>query len=512
MTVAETLSQNQVHQVSSPWIHHLAVLGSVVLGLIFVFRGDAIEMGWIWWDSSTFNHCLLILPIIGWLVWNRRTELAQLEPSLSPWGLAIIALGACSWLVGEAASVASARHLGLVVMIQGSVVAILGMSVARGLLFPLVYALFLVPFGEEFVPFLQSITAELSMILLGLFGLPAHIEGVFITTPSGYFEVAEACSGVKFLIAMIALGALTANLCFRSWWRRISFLAVCIIVPIVANGIRAFGTIYIADTNGMDFAESFDHVVYGWFFFAFVIAAVFALSWKFFDREIDEPAFDPAALKQDGAIVTSMKTLSLFAVVSFAIALSPTLWMTASAAQGRADVPAYFELPQVDGWESSDAPMAYPWEATYVGADRIAQGRYQDADGRVVDLAIAYYTHQAEGRELVGFGQGGFPVETEWSWIENSLAPPSGRAYRIMAPGPLSRDVIQYEQIGGWFAESSAGAKLETMRLRLLGGDQSAMGIVISAEGENARAAMENFLADAGGIETLVDRVTGLVD
>ena len=93
---------------------------------------------------------------------------------------------------------------------------------------------------------MQTVTAEIAIVLLGLTGVPAHLEGIFITTPTGYFEVAEACAGVKFLIAMVAFGALVANVCFRSWPRRIAFLAAAIVVPILANGVRAWGTIYIA--------------------------------------------------------------------------------------------------------------------------------------------------------------------------------------------------------------------------------------------------------------------------
>jgi exosortase len=69
---------------------------------------------------------------------------------------------------------------------------------------------------------------------------------VFITAPGGYFEVAEACSGVKFLIAMVAYGTLVANVCFRSWPRRAAFMAMALVVPILANGVRAWGTVFIA--------------------------------------------------------------------------------------------------------------------------------------------------------------------------------------------------------------------------------------------------------------------------
>ena len=105
-------------------------------------------------------------------------------------------------------------------MLQGAVVACLGRDVARGLLFPLAYALFLIPLGAELVPAMQTLTAQMVTGLLALTGVPAHLEGVFITTPVGYFEVAEACAGVRFLVAMAAFGALVANVCFKAWPRR----------------------------------------------------------------------------------------------------------------------------------------------------------------------------------------------------------------------------------------------------------------------------------------------------
>ncbi|WP_430983747.1 archaeosortase/exosortase family protein, partial [Escherichia coli] len=71
---------------------------------------------------------------------------------------------------------------------------------------------------------LQTATVAITMPLLHLFGVPAHVDGVLITIPNGYFEVAEACSGAKFVIAMIAYGVLVANVCFVSWRRRAVFL------------------------------------------------------------------------------------------------------------------------------------------------------------------------------------------------------------------------------------------------------------------------------------------------
>ena len=229
------------------WPQSLQMVAAAWSVLLLIFWRDAADMAMIWWNSSTFNHCLLILPILYWLVIQRKNLLAQLTPQAWRTPLVYIAAGAFGWLLGDAAGLAVARQLGLIMMLQGSVSALLGPNVMRGLLFPLFYMFFLLPIGEEAVPMLQTLTAKMCMVLLGWTGIPAHINGIFISTPSGYFKVAEACSGVKFLIAMIAYGALVSNLCFKGPVRRIAFMAVCVGVPIVANGLRAFGTIFIAE-------------------------------------------------------------------------------------------------------------------------------------------------------------------------------------------------------------------------------------------------------------------------
>ena len=137
---------------------------------------------------------------------------------------------------------------------------------------------------------------------------------MFIDTPAGLFEVAEACSGVKFLIAMVALGTLVANLCFRKLEapravhgrRRWS-------LPILANGVRAWGTIYVAQFVGVEFAAGFDHIVYGWVFFAVVMGGLLRRAWRFFDRSPDDALVDPVALQRSPLL----SSLARFAKLKF---------------------------------------------------------------------------------------------------------------------------------------------------------------------------------------------------
>jgi exosortase A len=496
------------------WREHCLALAALAAAILLLFRGDAADIAAIWYGSSTFNHCLLIVPLIAWLVWQRWPELRQLAPAAWAPGLLVVAAGAFAWLLGEAGGLALGRHVGLALMLQGAVVACLGKAVARGLLFPLCYTLFLVPAGEELVPPMQTLTAKMSMVLLGLFHVPARIEGIFITTPTGLFQVAEACSGVKFLIAMAAYGALAANLCFRSWRRRAAFLAAALAVPVVANGIRAWGTIYVAyRAHSLTFAESFDHVFYGWIFFAIVIAIVMGAAWPFFDRRANDPWFDPADLQPPGAVAGPRSRLGVTALGAFVIAAAAPLWSAAVASTGTASVPAEVALPQVAGWTQVPANAGRPWAPHFGGADRIATGRYRDGAGHEVDLWLIVYARQEAGRKLIGFGQGAAEPGGAWAWTTDAPPPPSGKSERIFSHGTV-REVASFYRVGGIVTGSPAQVKLETMKVHLLGGPQRAVALLVSAEetaGQgSARPAIDAFLRALGAVGPIADGASGV--
>lgn len=494
------------------WAQHLRLLGLAVTAILILFWRDGLAMLDAWWNVSTYNHCLLIAPIIIWLVQQRREELAKITPTIWAPGLLWMTAASVGWLLGEAAGVSFARQLGLLMMLQGAIITLLGAKVMRGLIFPLCYSFFLVPFGEEFVPFLQTITAKMSMVFLSWADIPAFIDGVFISTPTGYFEVAEACSGVKFLIAMVAYGALVTNLCFQSWKRRALFLTAAVAVPILANGIRAFGTIYIAHHTTTDFASGFDHIFYGWFFFAFVLALVMVIGWPFFDRKIDEPMIDGDVIEQH-ASVQSKLTRKAAMIIMAAMITVPVLWTSSLAAQN-SPVPDKIALPTVAGWERVDYRPVYDWQPRFDGANHRLLGRYSNPlNGAQVDLAIAVYNRQEDGREIVGYGQGAFDPGSEWSWSRNLPAPDSGKAIQITAPGPVVRDVQSFYRVGNKLTGNGSTVKIETLKSKLLGGNQQAVAVLISAEKvdeDGPSASMDAFRKALGPIDKLADEMAGL--
>ena len=458
-------------------------------------------MAGIWWNSSTFTHCLLIVPMIGWLVSQRIALLRPLTPVY--WWPALIWMAGAGlvWLVGEAAGVALFRQLGLVLMLQGAVAATLGEKLVRGLLFPLGYALLLVPFGEELVPLLQTLTAHISMILLHFSGIPAEMEGVFITTPAGFFEVAEACSGVNFLIAMLAYSIFAAHLCFRNWTRRIVFVAGALATTILANALRAYGTMAAAEIWGIEAAGGIDHVFYGWFFFGAVILIVMLVARRWFDRPANDVAVDVRGLDGRPRFTGPAK---LVLPAAFAVPLFFVGWghLVGSRSAPLPDIP----IMAPPGWTEVRAERT-TWAPRFDGADGRQLHHFSNNRGQVVTVAIGGYERQAEGREVVAFGQGAIDPDSKWAWSASLPSIDGAKTERLLHPGPVLRDAATWYVIDGKVTGSPRAAKLAGLKARLFGGDPRALSLIISSEErQGGRAAIADFLSASGGAKAMADR------
>lgn len=484
------------------WQRHLAALAALSVAILAIFHRDAADMIGIWWHSSTFTHCLLMVPMIGWLVVQRTALLKPLTPIF--WWPALIWMAGAGlvWLVGEAAGVGLFRQLGLILMLQGAVAVTLGEKLARALLFPLAYALLLVPFGEELVPLLQTLTAHISVALLHLSGIPAAMEGVFVTTPAGFFEVAEACSGVNFLIAMLAYAVFAAHLCFKSWTRRIVFVVLALATTILANALRAYGTMVAAEIWGIEAAGGIDHILYGWIFFGVVILLVMLAAWRWFDRPANDVAVDVTKLAGEsrfsgpaGAVLT--------AAIAVPLLFAGWAWLIGGRS---APLPPTMAIEAPAGWAEGIAGGT-PWTPRFDGADQIRIIHFVDAKGRRVTIAIGGYERQAEGREVVGFGQGALDPDGKWAWSASLPTVEGAKTERMLHPGPVLRDAATWYVVGGDVTGSPRGAKIAGLKARLFGGDPRALSLILSSEeGQGGRNAIEDFLSASGGVAVVADR------
>jgi exosortase A len=278
------------------WRAPLAALAVAALALVAVSADAWGAMAHQWWNIDTYNHLLLVPFIVAWLVALKESELASLAPQPFAPGLVAVAGALGLWAGGERLGIDLVAQAGAVLALQAAVVSVLGLRVSLVLAVPLAFASFLVPFGDEIIAPLQFLTADIAIALTRWSGVAARIEGIHIHTPAGLFIVAEACSGVKFLIAMVQLGVLVCAVRLERWRVRIAFMAACIIVPILANGVRAFATIWVAQVIGAERATGFDHIVYGWIFFAIIVALLLGAAWRLATREPETHGWPLAAI------------------------------------------------------------------------------------------------------------------------------------------------------------------------------------------------------------------------
>lgn len=297
------------------------LLGAV---LVVLYYDSYASLVLTWARSGTFQHGFLIFPISMYLIWEKRGLLRHQVPSYNAWGAVVLLVLSAMWLLAVLADLRVLEHAAVVFMVPALVLAVFGWRVVRVLLFPLAYLAFAVPAGQSLVGPLQDLTAYFTVAALQWSGIPVFSEGRFISIPNGNFEVAEACSGIRFFIASAALGCLYAYLVYRSWRRRLWFMLAALVVPIIANGVRAFGIILIAHWSDMRWATGTDHVIFGWHLFGAVLFIMFWIGWRW--RELDAPAEprDPASTVTANPLSAGRRTA--WTVVCAAIlALGPLL-------------------------------------------------------------------------------------------------------------------------------------------------------------------------------------------
>ena len=306
-------------------------LGLLALGALF---SDEITAAVRTWNASTaYNHCFLIVPIALYLLWDRRFDVAGIAqrpmPAVALLGLPLAAI----WLVAERLGIMEGRQLAVISFAQLLFLGVLGRRLWWALAGPLLYLYFLVPFGEFLTPRLQDITTWFVRHGLDVLGVPAFIDGYVIEIPQGTFFVAQACAGLRFLIASIAFGCLYALIMYRSPVRRGLFILMSVFVPIIANGFRALGIVYLGHLLNSAEAAAADHIIYGWLFFSAVILILIALGLPFRQdslstqgrivadhRSMSPPTVGPGLVAMLGIVVVSAISPASAGVLSMAAA------------------------------------------------------------------------------------------------------------------------------------------------------------------------------------------------
>lgn len=489
------------------WRSRLILIGVLLAIVIALFFATFKEMALIWWTSSTFNHCLLIIPISIWLVFDKRELLRQIEPGCSRLGIAYASFNAIIWLIGGILSIAAIQHAAAVGVIIGSIYTLIGRDVFRVVWFPLIYLYFAVPEGEFLVPALQDWTAAVTVTMLRLTNIPVYLEGRYLTIPTGQFHVAEACSGINYLIATLAVGSVFAYLRFESFYRRLIFMLLAIAVPLVANGIRAYGIVMIAHLSDYKYALGIDHYIYGGVFFGLVILLLFSFGSLFSDVSTDAGKTQTMSRKP---AIAARKPLGYAAILLLFITVPSLVDRWPSAPLGAAEL----KFVEVANWVAAGEEGAYLGGLFAGRTDHLAT-TYRGPAGETVRLEISFYRNESPDGELINQNNRWFDdetwVRTEESIITTTIGPVrqlqlrDGRDDRVLAWNwyDISGRVASSNWRALWYR---AQAKFSSVRLGVasvsistpLGNKPEAAAQALRAFAQSARLDLPSLINNTG--------------
>ncbi len=260
------------------------VFSILILSWAVVYQDALRAMEAIWSTSDTFAHGYFILPISLWLIWRDKENFLQSRVKPSWLALPLLVASLFVWLFSYSADINVLGQLSAITSLVLLIWLVIGNKLAWRYKFPLMYLFFAVPMGENLIPLLQDVTAWFTVFFLKLNGIPVYVDGLYIQIPTGMFEVAVACSGIRYLIASVAVGTLFSYLTYNKTYKKVLFVLFSLTLPILANGIRAYGIVAIAYYSDMEYATGADHLIYGWLFFGLVIMLMFWIGGFFADK------------------------------------------------------------------------------------------------------------------------------------------------------------------------------------------------------------------------------------
>jgi len=386
----------------------LLILILSLLAWFIVYQDALLAMTTIWSRSDTFAHGYFILPISLWLLWRDKANLLASVVQPTWLALPLLVISLFVGLFAYAADISVLRQLSAVTSVIFLLWLLVGNSLVWRYKFPLVYLLFAVPMGENLIPWLQGITAWFTVLFLHINGIPVYVDGLYIQIPTGMFEVAVACSGIRYLIASAAVGALFGYLTYQKTYKQVIFFIFALTLPILANGIRAYGIVAIAYYSDMKYATGADHLVYGWLFFGFIIMLMFWVGGFFADK--------PSSKNQEKMIIGNTFKQQLLNRKYYFITLSTvSLLMTSLLIMQSIPTINHLNTNTKTTKGNQQALTNSSWGISFEGA--LQQDYYLQSSGLEV-FTVKYGNKQQQG-EMIAW-QNVMHNHDRWTVVENS--------------------------------------------------------------------------------------------
>jgi exosortase D (VPLPA-CTERM-specific) len=233
---------------------------------------DGLSVLWDYWiEIPEYSHCLLIPPIAAFLIYQQKDRLERVTFSGSWWGVALLLLGGALLVLGQLGTVYTIVQYAYLISLYGLVLAFLGWPACRLIAVPLLILLFMIPLPAFFLnnlsTKLQLLSSQIGVGFIRLFGISVFLEGNVIDLGGYKLQVAEACSGLRYLFPLMTMGFLMAYFYKGAIWKRILLFLSSIPITVLMNSLRV-GIIGVTVEHwGTRMAEGFLHEFQGWVIF-----------------------------------------------------------------------------------------------------------------------------------------------------------------------------------------------------------------------------------------------------
>ena len=254
----------------------------VILGLLaLIYLPAIIELVQSWYHDANYSHGFLVPLISFYLFWKKRKDLSEIELKSNKFGLAVTIFGMLLFILGNGASEYFTVRLSLVVTLFGTVLYHFGSSIVRKSWFAIFFLIFMIPipyviyFSATFP--MQLLASKVTAVLLNIIGMPVVRQGNIINLPNQALEVAEACSGMRSLVSLMALAAIYAYISQKKLAAQIILFSSAAPIAVIGNIFRVFTTSVVVYITDLNITEEPFHSIMGTsvFMVAFILLFIF---------------------------------------------------------------------------------------------------------------------------------------------------------------------------------------------------------------------------------------------
>jgi exosortase A len=217
-------------------------------------------------DDGTYSHAFLI-PFISLYLYYELAQSGKLQfrEKLSTIPTTLLILSCYLLFVTSNAQISIGYWSALLAVFITSVTMLYRFN--WSIVFPAAFLVFIFPFWGVLVPILQSISVAAVTYMMSFTGIPTYVEAEMITIPAGVFEIADGCSGLRYMIVSLAIGSLFIFLNIRDTKRAVLFFSMTIFGALLTNWIRITALILIGDYTNMESSLMEDHNTFGWYLY-----------------------------------------------------------------------------------------------------------------------------------------------------------------------------------------------------------------------------------------------------